>query len=509
MISHPPPWVASAAGGLLALALLGAPLPFGSVVPEAAAALRISGFGILALAVFAGPWSIRRSGAAPGIPWAPAAALLALAALAALQSLPLPVSVVETVSPEHARAWRDARSVLEPGAMPRPALSLAPAISRQLAWWRASLVAAFLAAALVGRWRIPRRALALAAVAAALFQVLYGARRWLVRASTIWGLEVPGVTARLRGTYVNPNHLATYLGIALPLLFAWGWWAVRRARWEVSAERRLLLVAPPAVLGLTVLCGLAFTGSRGGLAGSVVGLLAMGALPVLARRRRTDRPTDRTPGWRRLLVVPVLAILALGVVGLVGFEEAYSRFATTSLYEVGWGARTQVYRATLDLWRDYPWLGTGAGSFRDAFPRVQPAQVPGTWTHAHSDPLELLATGGLLALGLAVLGLATLLIRLTRGLRLGVQSEDRAAALAGLGIVVSLLVHETVDYGLTMPANAFTAAVLLGAAASVPLRRSRPEKPPADPTGSPADGPGPETPARRPASRPPDDAPPR
>lgn len=497
MIRHPPTWVAFAAGGLLALALLGAPLPFGSVVPEAAAALRISGFVILALAVFAHGRSPQSRAAPAGPPWIPAAMLIGLATLAALQSLPWPESLVETVSSEHARAWREARSVLEPGAIGPPALSLAPAISRQLAWWWASLAAVFLAGALVGRWRIPRRALAVAVVAAALFQVLYGARRWLVRATTIWGLEVPGIAGRLRGTFVNPNHLATYLSIALVLLFAWGLWAVRRARWEESAERRLLLVAPPAVLGLTVLCGLAFTGSRGGLAGGVTALLAMGTLPGFARDRfARDRQTGRTSGWSRLLVVPVVAILALGVVGLVGFEEAYSRFATTSLYEVGWGARTQVYRATLDLWRDFPWLGTGAGSFRDAFPRVQPAQVPGTWTHAHSDPLELLATGGLLALALAVVGLAALLIRLTRGLRLGVRSEDRATALAGLGIVVALLVHEAVDYGLTMPANAFTVVMILGAAANVPLRRSR-----SSPNGS-----DPETPARRPESRPPGDA---
>lgn len=53
----------------------------------------------------------------------------------------------------------------------------------------------------------------------------------------------------------------------------------------------------------------------------------------------------------------------------------------------------------------------------------------------------------------------------------GVRTEDRAAGLAGLAIVVSLAAQEALDYSLTMPANAFTAAVLLGAAAAASTRQ--------------------------------------
>lgn len=471
---RPGGWLAWIAAGILASTLLWAPLPFGGVVPDAAFLLRLSSFvaASVALASLApaarGPGSRSSPGRLPGGAsfWLPVAGLAALGLLAALQSQVWPPPLAETVSPEHARLWRQARGVLEPGAAPAPALSLAPSETHRQIWRWLSLAAVFLAAAVLGRRRRMRRALAAATVAAALFQVLYGARRWLVRATTIWGVEVPGLPTRLRGTFVNPNHLATYLELVLPLLFAWGWWGFQKARHEPAPERRLLLVAPPAVLGLTVLAGLGFTASRSGMAGAVAGLVAMAALTLV----EGARPSARFRRWPRLTGVLLAVAVALGVVGWLGFEQAYGRWVSTSVYEVTWGARAQVYGATWELWREFPWLGTGLGSFREAFPLVQPASLAGTWLHAHSDLLELLATAGVAGATCALTALVALLTRLVRGLRRGLRTEDRATALAGLGIAVSLLVHETLDFGLTMPANGFTAAVLLGVAANVPLR---------------------------------------
>ncbi|HVF62213.1 MAG TPA: O-antigen ligase family protein, partial [Thermoanaerobaculia bacterium] len=303
-----------------------------------------------------------------------------------------------------------------------------------------------------------RRLLAAALGAGALAQVVFGAQAWFARSETIWGVDVPGAATRLRGTFVNPDHAATYLGIALPAAFAWGWWAARRAREELHLERRVLWLAPPALVWLTLFAGLAFTGSRGGLVAAVTGAAVQGLL-LAVRGRLAGRGT-----WRFAPVGVMAAAVGIGVVAAIGLQEGLGRILATTQYDVSWGARRAAYGATLDLWRRFPWTGSGLGTFREAFPLVQPAGLAGTWRHAHSDPVELLATAGVVGALLLAAALVPLLLRLAQVLQRGHRSEDRAAALAALGALAALAVHEAVDFGLTIPANALTLAVVVGAA---------------------------------------------
>lgn len=423
----------------LAALLLWAPLPFGSVTRWGSAVLQVVAFGALGFAALTARARDLRAVAAP------AAALGAIALLGALQALPWPRPVAAALSPRHADLFA------EDGGTP---LSLAPDASGRAALTWAAAAAVLVASAVVSRRRDRRRWLGAAVLAAALFQVLYGSRRWLSRATEIWGVPVPGDPSRLRGTFVNPDHLALYLEIALAIAFAWGWWAARRARLDLSAERRLLFLAPPVLVWLTLFLGLAFTGSRGGMAAAVFAVAAQGLLLAGAARQR------------RLAPVGALAALAgLGVVAVIGLQEGLGRLAATSAYEVTWNARREVYAATWDLWQGFPWLGTGLGAFRDSLALTQPADLPGTWWHAHSDWLELLATTGLLGAAALLAGLVPLVIRLAWGWTADRRSEDRAAVLAALGALVSLAIHESIDFGLTMPASAITLAALVGAAA--------------------------------------------
>lgn len=428
---------------VLALLLLWAPLPFGSVTRWGAAVVQAVAFAALAFAALTARARDLRAVAAP------AAGLTAVAVLGALQSLPWPRAVAAALSPRHAGLMA---AVAGPdGPVP---LSLAPDASLRTALTWAAVAAVLVASAVASRRRDRRRWLGAAVLAAALFQVLYGAGPWIARSTEIWSVAVPGDPTRLRGTFVNPDHLALYLEIALAIAFAWGWWAVRRARLDLSAERRLLLAAPPVLVWLTLFVGLAFTGSRGGLAAAVFAAVAQGLLLAGAARRRGLAP-----------VGALTALAGLGVVAAVGLQEGFGRLAATSVYEVTWNARRQVYAATWDLWQGFPWLGTGLGAFRDSLALTQPANLPGSWWHAHSDWLELLATAGLLGAAAFLLGLVPLAARLAKGWTADRRSEDRAAILAALGALVSLAIHESIDFGLTMPASAVTLAALVGAAA--------------------------------------------
>lgn len=452
----------AAAAALLALTLFAAPLPFASVGSGGRAALAVAAGLALALAA---PAAARRRWPAAA---APALALAGLALWGLLQAAPLPEPVVAALSPERARLGARAAEALAAGAPEGAesgavsALSLAPGASARTALGLAALAAAFLAAALAGREHRRRRWLAGALAAAAGFEVLYGLRRLTAGVSTIWGIEVPGASDRLRGTFVNPNHFAGYLEIALAVVLAWTWVAVRRGRFETSTERRLLLALPPALVWLGLFVALAFTRSRAGLAAGVVGAAAQGLALAAATRR-----------WRLAPAGLAAAAAGVGVVAVIGLHQGLGRLAGAGTGEVAWSGRLELYRLTLRLWRDFPITGTGLGTFADALPLVQPGGLEGTYLHAHSDPLELALTGGAVALLLAGYGLWKLIGRLGRVLAAGARSEDRAAALAALGALAALAVHESFDFVLTTPANAFTLAVVCGAAAGARTARRK------------------------------------
>jgi O-antigen ligase len=385
----------------------------------------------------------------------PALLVAGVAALGALQSLAWPPAVVEILAPRLAELYRQAGELV--GERLPAALSLAPSASRSAALGWLAAAAVLWAAAVVGRRRSHRTLLAAAVGVAAGIQVLYGLRRWAVGANSIWGAPVPRDAGRLRGTFVNPDHLAAFLTVALAVAFAAGWWALRRARRGMPLERALLVAAPPALAWVAIFACLAFTGSRAGLAAAVVATAVQGALAAVAGGRRRLAP-----------VGVVVALVGLGVVAVVGLEQGLGRLLATTPFEVAWTSRLAVYRATVSLWLQYPLTGTGLGTFAEAFPTVQPATAGGGWEHAHNDYLELLATGGVVAAALAAAAALVVVVRLARGLGEGRPSEDRAAALAALGAVAGLAVHEAFDFGLVLPANALVLAMVVGAALGTP-----------------------------------------
>ncbi len=421
----------------LALVLFWAPLPWGSVTPGAELALRLAVLAGVAVAALAGS---RRALATVALP---AAAMCALAALGWLQAAGWPEAVVARVSPEHLELHRAARELVGEAGSGGPSLSLSPRATRAAALGWIAAAAALVCGAAAGASRRRRRWLGGAVLLAALIQVVYGSR--------LWRLEGSG---RLRGTFVNSDHLAVYLEIALAIAFAWGWWAVGRGRHE-SLERKLAWIGPPVLVGLAILSGLAFTGSRSGLAAAIVGVLVAS---ICAARR---------PGWRGLAAGLLAAALGLAAVAAVGLERGLGRSLSTSLYEVAVSERFDVWKSALDLVPRFPWTGTGLGTFLEGFALVQPPEMAGTtWNHAHNDPLELLVTGGPAAAGLALVALAWLARALWRVRGRGARSETRAAAIAALGALAAVGFHELLDFGLTLPANAFTLAVVAGAAAA-------------------------------------------
>lgn len=450
--------------GLLGGLVLWAPMPFGSVHGWAHTVLRVAVCLMVAVALAARTRWTRESGLA-------AAALAGVALLGLLQSASWPAPLARLVAPRLVAQWQQAQPTgTATGSVP---LSLSPQETRSFALTWAAVAACGFAAAVAGRQRMGRRILGGALVVSALFQVLYGAQSWM-GSGRLWGRDVGSGSERLRGTFVNPDHFAMYLELVLPVVFALGWWAFRRVKKELL-EFKVLIAGPVVLVWLTLFVGLAFSGSRAGL---VAGLFAAALQGLLI--------ASTTRKWRPGL--SGLAAIGLGIlaVAFIGLQEGLGRWLATSRYELTWNVRLDVYAQTIELWQRFPLLGTGLASFREAFPSVQHGASPGAWWHAHNDYLEVLATTGIV--GFALVGLAVFWVvkGLLRAMRDGHRTEDRCAAVAALGALAAVAIHSCFDFGLTMPANAATLAILCGLGIAAGEQEAVPSLPAPAPKPTPA-----------------------
>ena len=436
-------------GGLVALVAL-APLPLGGNRPWAWSALSLAvGFLLIVWAL-----AVLRDGRALGAPW-PRVRWLALGfallvAWIAFQALP--------IAPEAWRnpLWAGAEATL--GETPAAAISIDPqatftALMRLLAYggvfWLAAQLGRSPARARAALWTV-----ALAGFAYALYRLTieFGGferilwyRRW----------AYPG---SLTSTFVNRNSFATYAGIALVTVVGLLLEALRRAPPLTSgAGLRWLLLGLGGRFGFLSLMALAIgsallmTNSRGGLVASLAGLFAL-ALAFAIRRGARPGPALAT-----LAAVGVIAVALLVVSG----GGALDRLGRTVLGE---GERPAVYALVLGGIADRPWLGTGYGTFEEAFPVIRDETIVGNliYDKAHNSYLEFAFEAGLPAFALMMALLAGIVWRLLGGV--WGRRRDRLFPCVGVGASALVATHALVDFSIQIPAVAITYALILGVA---------------------------------------------
>jgi O-antigen ligase len=255
------------------------------------------------------------------------------------------------------------------------------------------------------------------------------------------------------GSFVNHNHFAGFVAMAVPLALGL---AVGLAR-----SRRSLTPASLGVGGVGLLLALVQLASlsRGGAVALVGGLVAFSALGVLrARSRRSSQ--------RVALIVASATVVALCVALWLlpaGVTHRLSTIASGARDPSG-SYRLDMATATLEVARAHPFVGVGLGGFADAVTPFKPSWGDVRATHAESDVLEFLAEAGLL--GGVVLGIVAVVIARAGALRLTTRrdpTQDWIALGAGAG-AAALLLHSLADFDFRIPANAIVFSSLLGVA---------------------------------------------
>jgi O-antigen ligase len=333
-------------------------------------------------------------------------------------------------------------------------LSILVSVAVVLTFWCARAIFAR------GGVRLAARAVAAMGLALAAFGI---AQHTTAPHTFYWTTVVPH--AAPFGPYLNHSDFATWLVMGLSLT---GGYLIARlhSRQALSGgptlsvdafdNRAMWLTTAAGVMAAALMVGL----SRSGL---IAEAAAVASLWMMSK--------GRIAGRGRLWLLAGLAAVAVVAVAFTNTTAVAGRIEETIAH--GIGGRSEIWRATWPMVKDFWLTGIGAGAFERGMMVYQPAPHETYFNHAHNDYLQLLSEGGVL-LALPAIVVAWAGVRLIRERLRGDRSSIywiRAGAVSGLVAVAVQSIWET---GLRVPANTLLFAVLAGIAThSAPQSPSR------------------------------------
>ena len=394
--------------------------------------------------------------------------LVALFAVSAgwslLQWMPLPATVVESLSPAIATLRADGATLAGIDIADRLSADASGTLRGTIFLITLSAVAvAALRLSITERGRV---VLVSCVAGTAGVAALVTALHELLGAQDLYGLYTPQQGRPfLMGPLLNTNHLGSLMAVGA--VTSTGLFLHRKQ----ASFRRLLW----AVVALACIAVAVATYSRGAIIGMALGLLVTVVL-LLAQRMRSL--ADRSEGRReRFLVTTVplgITLLCVLVVAVyLGAGSVMQQLEKTSLAEVhAPTSKFMAWRSSMILLEEAPWVGVGRGAFEPAFTRAHPASAFATFASLENIPLQALIEWGIPA----TLVLAALLVwLLLRALR---RWHDGAVAAGALGALVSVMFQSNFDFGLELlglavPVTVLVATLSYGSLSEAPPHRRR------------------------------------
>ena len=276
------------------------------------------------------------------------------------------------------------------------------------------------------------------------------------------------------GQFINKNHFAFLmemgLGLSLGMIFGG------------AAKREQTLIYFAAILPIWI--ALALSGSRGGFVAMLAQVIAAVLLfRPMARTHSTPIPSNalrllQSSPLRVLLLLVLIGAVVVGTLWMGGDRLATQIEAVPRDFGADYVAsrqgvsRNEIWKVTLRMFAAQPVFGVGMGSYWAAVPEFHDASGLMRPQEAHNDYLELLASGGLLGVGIGIWFVVAVLRRTRQNLRSNNRFRRAACFGATIGII-GVAVHSLVDFGLHMMVNALILTTLIVIATSKP-RWARP-----------------------------------
>ena len=428
-----------------------APLVRGGNRPLALIALELAGLLLLA-ALALSPSYDARAAASPLV----RLGVAILLAIPLLQLVPVPLAWWRAL-PGHEPYAQALDLVVAQGEPAWQPVTL-NARATQYAWLvLIPCVAMFLAVRALDRRDLRRLVVLFVSVAAC--EAVLGILQVGAGPKSVLQLDNPYATGAANGTYVNRNHFAAMMAMALPMMLAL-WCLEVLPRVDHRGERllthprdadarlayRIVLSIALAVL----VAALLFTRSRAGIG---TGFLASAIAVVVLFWREGSLQTRVV-----LLLVAFAGVMLAAYAGLTPLFERFGPEELAPDYE----GRMKVAAATVRAGLEFLPLGSGLGTFADVFPRYQPERLVGFFDHAHNDYAEAfleLGVAGVVAIALLVVAYGI------RWRELASRRSSRSLwylqAAAGFAML-AMAMHCAFDFNFHIPANAILFSVLAG-----------------------------------------------
>lgn len=286
----------------------------------------------------------------------------------------------------------------------------------------------------------------------------------------------------LTSVLVNRNSIATYLGAALLVNAGFLFDSLvpvspRRGRAGAAfhADRLLQVNAYSVLHGSLVfvtLIALLLTRSRGGVAATLVALSALSVFLVIdgywrigQRTRRALTATARARKWASVTVAAAFVVLTFFVLGGRVLMRADMQGADD--------ARFCAYPSIVQLLKDNWFLGTGLGSFREAYERYQDPICAQNrlWDRAHSFYLEGWIDLGVIFAAVLLVTVGGLVLIFISGMK--TRKSRRWASATGASVLLLFLLHSIVDFSIQIPGVAVSFAAIMAATSVLSLNRVR------------------------------------
>lgn len=267
---------------------------------------------------------------------------------------------------------------------------------------------------------------------------------------SFWTWQQPDQGVRLTAVAWNPDYLALYLVLVLPLGLAW-------AGFAATPVARAGAGFAVGLGGLALL----FTFQRAGWA---AGLVAFGALAVLQVR------AAGAAGRRRVLALlgAAVGLLLLGAV----LDQAWlgGRILARVTAFADDPTRLKLWAVARNMWTAEPWLGIGTGRYAARFLDYGGAAYTKYfgpfWGTAHSLYLHVLAEQGVVGLASVLAVFGGIWLAVARGLRT-LAPADRPLAVSLLASLAGWLAYGVVQYTFRIEALVYLVFVLAGLAAGL------------------------------------------